>query len=344
MDNRARQDLLGDLLSSVSRTFYLTLRILPSSIRPQIGLAYLLARATDTIADTQAVPLEDRLDVLALYRDRILGRSSSPIRLEQFGKAGPSAQTAGEPSQAERMLLLRIEEAIALLNEFSDEDQTRIREVIDIIAGGQQLDLERFGRADGANPRSLQTDAELDDYTWRVAGCVGEFWTRMCLAHLFPAPSIDTETFLNKGIRFGKGLQLVNILRDLPADLRKGRCYLPAEALARAGLKPRDLLEPAAESKLRPTYDGYLGLAHDHLAAGWDYTQAIPGRFVRLRLACAWPILIGARTLGRLRSEAILDPNHRVKVTRAEVRRMMTGSVLALAWPRAWRRLFAKAL
>src|SRR6185503_12981205 len=115
MDNRARQDLLGDLLSSVSRTFYLTLRILPSSIRPQIGLAYLLARATDTIADTQAVPLEDRLNVLALYRNRILDRASAPIRLEQFAKAGPSGKTDGEPSQAERMLLGRIEEAIALL-------------------------------------------------------------------------------------------------------------------------------------------------------------------------------------------------------------------------------------
>src|SRR6185503_19637308 len=128
MDNRASQDLLGDLLSSVSRTFYLTLRILPRSIRTQIGLAYLLARATDTIADTQAVAVERRLEVLGLYRDRILGRSSSPIRLEPFAQSGRSGETSLEPSPGEQMLLTRIEEAIALLAQFSAEDQTRIRE------------------------------------------------------------------------------------------------------------------------------------------------------------------------------------------------------------------------
>ena len=68
-------DLLKDLLRSVSRSFYLTLRVLPKSIRPQIGLAYLLARATDTIADTDAVPINRRMETLALYRDRILGVS-----------------------------------------------------------------------------------------------------------------------------------------------------------------------------------------------------------------------------------------------------------------------------
>ena len=49
------------LLQSVSRSFYLTLRILPAAVRPQIGLAYLLARTTDTIADTELVSLEQRL-------------------------------------------------------------------------------------------------------------------------------------------------------------------------------------------------------------------------------------------------------------------------------------------
>ena len=50
--------LLGGLLRDVSRSFYKTLAILPGSIRPQISLAYLLARTTDTIADTEIVPVE----------------------------------------------------------------------------------------------------------------------------------------------------------------------------------------------------------------------------------------------------------------------------------------------
>jgi farnesyl-diphosphate farnesyltransferase len=48
---------LTDLLKATSRSFYLTLRVLPAAVRPQISLAYLLARTTDTIADTEIVPL-----------------------------------------------------------------------------------------------------------------------------------------------------------------------------------------------------------------------------------------------------------------------------------------------
>src|SRR5262245_58143271 len=60
----ARDELLTDLLRSVSRSFYTTLRILPPQIRPQISLAYLLARTTDTIADTGLVPVAERLGAL----------------------------------------------------------------------------------------------------------------------------------------------------------------------------------------------------------------------------------------------------------------------------------------
>ena len=51
---------LNDLLKATSRSFYLTLRVLPAAVRPQIGLAYLLARTTDTIADTELVALDSR--------------------------------------------------------------------------------------------------------------------------------------------------------------------------------------------------------------------------------------------------------------------------------------------
>lgn len=59
-----QSEVIGPLLRDVSRSFYLTLRVLPSEIRPQISLAYLLARATDTIADTKAVPRAKRLAAL----------------------------------------------------------------------------------------------------------------------------------------------------------------------------------------------------------------------------------------------------------------------------------------
>lgn len=331
--------LLTDLLQAVSRSFYLTLRVLPSSVRPQIGLAYLLARTTDTIADTELVPVPERLAALADLRERILGTRTEPI---YFGFIA-SAQSSATGSEAERVLLERAEEIVGVLAKLSASDQRIIRDVLATITSGQELDLHRFGDASAERLLALQSDAELDDYTYRVAGCVGEFWTRMCRAHVFPNATLDDVALLRDGVRFGKGLQFVNILRDLPRDLQAGRCYLPVERLARVGLAPGDLRRSNVEKRLRPVYDELLDLAEAHLAAGWQYTNALPRAAMRVRLACAWPVLIGVKTLARLRTENPLDATRRVKVSRREVRNVLVSSVCRYPFASSWWRLFEQA-
>ena len=333
---------LFSLLKEVSRSFYLTLRILPGAVRSQIGLAYLLARATDTVADTRAVPVESRLATLATLRARILGQTADAISLNLF-TGSTSADSAAVPSAAEQILLQRIEEFLACLRTVSDADRQLIRAVLSIIISGQELDLQRFGRAQPGQIIALANEQELDDYTFRVAGCVGEFWTRLCRAHLFPATPLDENLLIQNGIRFGKGLQLVNVLRDLPADLRQGRCYLSEDRLAALGLKPADLLNMSNYERLRPFFEFLLDLAQGHLEAGWQYTNSLPRRCRRLRLACAWPILIGVATLSKLRHTNILDRSQRVKITRTEVRRIIGRSLLAQIWPPLWQRLFTRA-
>ena len=331
----ANTPLLTDLLREVSRSFYLTLRWLPGAVRPQIGLAYLLARATDTIADTDLVPVEQRLDALAALRERILGTARHPVAFPTL------AQRQG--TAAERQLLERIEDAIAILSALSEADQQLIGAVLRTIIGGQELDLRRFADASGDAIVALHTDDELDDYTYRVAGCVGEFWTRMCRTHLFPNAPLDEARLLADGVRFGKGLQLVNILRDLPADLRQGRCYLPEPELGKHGLKPSDLLQPEAQPKFRPYYESLLDRAEAHLRAGWAYTNQLPRGSVRVRLVCAWPILIGVQTLARLRQQNVLDASQRIKISRADVRGIVLSSLLAYPWPGAWNNLYVRA-
>src|SRR5205814_4601623 len=107
--------------------------------RPHIGLAYLLARTTDTIADTGLVPVERRLQVLQSLRERISGESRSPL---DFGDL-----VRNQSSPAERVLLEKCEASLALLQSFSDSDVRLIRAVLDIIASGQELDLRRFADA-----------------------------------------------------------------------------------------------------------------------------------------------------------------------------------------------------
>jgi farnesyl-diphosphate farnesyltransferase len=328
----APDQLLTSVLRDVSRSFYLTLRALPGGVRPQIGLAYLLARTTDTIADTELVPVDQRLGALQALRERILGSRSAPLDLGEL--AGRQA------SAAERVLLQECETSLGLLLGLEAADRERVRTVLATIISGQELDLRRFVGASEAHVAALNSASELDDYTYRVAGCVGEFWTRMCRAHLFAEDPLDEPSLIAQGVRFGKGLQLVNILRDVAADLRQGRCYLPAQGLAACGLKPEDLLQPAIEPRLRPLYDAWLDQAEAHLQAGWAYTNTLPRRCVRVRLACAWPLLIGRETLLLLRHGKVLDPHRRLKASRPQVRRILWRSVLYYPWPAAWRSLF----
>jgi farnesyl-diphosphate farnesyltransferase len=290
-----------------------------------------LARTSDTIADTELVAPEQRLEALQALRQRIQGRGEAPL---DFGTLARQQST-----QAEALLLEKCETSLTLLRSLPAVDARLVREVLDVITSGQELDLQRFAGASARALVALRTEDELDDYTYRVAGCVGEFWTKICRAHLFPKAMLDDAVLLANGVRFGKGLQLVNILRDLATDLRNGRCYLPAQQLAPASLKPEELLEPANEPRLRPLYQTYLGRAEAHLLAGWAYTRALPRSCVRVRLACAWPILIGRETLSRLRTGNPLDPAHRIKVSRREVRQIMLRSILLYPLPKLWERM-----
>ena len=332
-------DSLNDLLRATSRSFYLTLRVLPARVRPQISLAYLLARTTDTIADTELVPLAQRLHALQILRERILGSREQP------GNFTGLAQHQGSP--AEKLLLEKVEDSLALLKTLSPADLKLVRDVLVTITSGQELDLRRFGslgakasRPAGQRIIALETAADLDDYIYRVAGCVGEFWTKICRAHLFPNAKLDEQRFLTDGIRFGKGLQLVNILRDLPADLKNGRCYLPAQKLDEARLFPEILLSPAAAPNFLPLFHEYLDKAEAHLAAGWRYTNTLPFGQVRVRLACAWPVLLGIRTIEKLRAANIFELQQRVKVSRGEVRGILLRSLLACPLPFLWRNQF----
>ena len=323
---------LTDLLKATSRSFYLTLRVLPEAIRSQIGLAYLLARTSDTIADTELVAPDQRIEALQKFRERILGQTSEPLN---FGELAQKQNLS-----AEKLLLEKIEDSLAALQNFSAADQKLIRDVLATITGGQELDLRRFAKVSAGKIVALETAVDLDDYIYRVAGCVGEFWTKICRAHLFPQARLDEVQLISDGVRFGKGLQLVNILRDLPDDLKNGRCYLPAQRLDEAKLLPEVLLSPVNEEKILKLFREYLDKAESHLSAGWRYTNTLPFSQFRVRLACAWPVLIGMKTIEKLRAASVVELQQHLKISHGERNGIIWRSVLASPFPRVWRNLF----
>ena len=142
----------------------------------------------------------------------------------------------------------------------------------------------------------------------------------MSLAHLITLPSEKEEEFFEKGIRFGKALQMINILRDIPEDLRFGRCYIPEQELSKHKMKPEDLYDSNNIEKFRPLYDEYLDLTNDHLDAAVEYIKMLPETQFRLKASCMLPVLIGQRTVTLLREGNILDSSDRIKVTRDEIK------------------------
>ena len=151
------------LLEATSRSFYPTLKYLPKKIRGQIGLLYLLARVADTIADSKHGESEVLLKLLRDYNDVAQGRSST---LPDFTEIA-LIQT----NENEAELLRNVSDVVEGLEVYREEDRVLILECLEIIVGGQILDLERFGTAkDGGNISALSSEEELDDYAFRVAG------------------------------------------------------------------------------------------------------------------------------------------------------------------------------
>ncbi len=318
-------DLTSALLPRVSRSFYLSLAVLSSAVRPAVGLAYLLARAADTVADTRLI--ERRARIIHLNALRAELNDLEPGRL-----ANVIAASTSQSPPAERELISRLPELYIAYRALPADDRDRVRRVVDTIIEGMTRDLSLFPGEDESTLAALETIEELDRYTYLVAGCVGEFWTEVQVAHRPRLRDWDLAVMRQLGVRFGKALQLTNVLRDVPRDLRHGRCYLPHRELAALGLSPRDLLDPATGPRVEPLLGRLIGIALDHYEAGWRYTFAIPRAEARMRLACAWPLLIGLRTLDLVvRSPSWLDPAVTLKVPRARVYGLLACS-LATVW------------
>jgi hypothetical protein len=66
----------------------------------------------------------------------------------------------------------------------------------------------------------------------------------------------------------------------------------------------------------------------------------LPFRHMRIRMACAWPALIGIKTLAHLRSGNVLDADKHIKLARSEIRCLILRSTLLYPFPPAWFRLF----
>lgn len=291
-----------ELLKAVSRTFYLSMRLLPAEMRRAVSVAYLLARASDSVADTSTAAPEVRLAVLRDMAHCLAGEADAEETERLFMRLG-GAMAQAQKNPAEFRLLRFFGDCLSQLKALPETEKAPVRRVLGHILEGQMWDLTAFAETD-----TVADDEATRRYTWQVAGCVGEFWTELGYAVLGErfAPETRRAVLTRAAARYGQGLQLVNILRDREEDAACGRRYLCSD--------------PAV----------WMDRAERYLQDGVDYSSRLRG--FRLRLASVLPAMLGLKTLKLLRRSGA----GRVKISRACVyRTLLMAAFFALCPPRA---------
>lgn len=266
-----------------------------------VSIGYLLARASDTLADTEKVPAKLRLECLDLFMDALKDDRVREELLELISKRFVKYQTNAK----EKLLLEKLGDVYAWYDTVREWAWKDIADVIKPIVDGQRWDVEFFGIDKN---RQVKSEEDLDRYCYQVAGSVGEFWGNVG-QHAYKRFSTFSDDILKiRGVRYGKGLQLINILRDLPEDLEQGRCYLP-------GIDTED-----TESLVKATKK-YRNQARKYLEQGLSYATSL--RQKRSRVATALPALIGLKTLELMDEASWEDWQAGIKISRKEVRKSL---------------------
>lgn len=316
-------ELGGDLLKSVSRTFYLSLKLLPGGTRAPIALGYLLARASDTVADTLSGQRATKTEILTNFDLAIEGCAEARRISAEFAKE----HAGGLSHPGEATLLARFDHCLSWLDTFDEPRQELVRSTLRTIIEGQRIDMKTF-LSDTA-VTAIATPGDLEHYTYCVAGSVGEFWTHVCSSELgLECFDDQPRKMLPAGIALGKGLQLINILRDFPVDWSRGRCYLPKNQIIHAGGSLE--ADPINCDSFKKVSRQWEGVCERYLDQGLTYVTRITSR--RLRLATSLPLLFAIKTLRTLQSSSWEQRWSGVKISRSDTRRISArASVVSLS-------------
>lgn len=314
MEKRERALLSGDIksiLKNVARTLYLSVKIMPEPVKTSMGMGYLLCRVMDTVVDNPGIGAGDKLEILRLMRGVVKPANAAQV----LEKVRALAQFTRKPSEKE--LLLKFSKILSIYEKFPEADRDLFVELLGGVAEGMEMDVRTFP---GGTPAAFGTAAELERYCALIGGAPGTFWARLYREAIRRSNSAAAHFPLEKDAEMiGSALQMVNILKDLAADLRIGRCYIPQADLDKKNMKPADLLSPANMERLRDITAGWMCWAVDRLDQSEAFVSAIPKTELALRAAVIWPVYWAMDTLAELSHANLLDPEARPRISRNRI-------------------------
>lgn len=312
------------LLKNTSRSLYLSVQALPRRMRGAFGIAYLLCRYADSIADTYLIPQDRRLHWIEQFPGIILRQDKT------LGAELAKEVSGRSENKYEEELIKTLNPCLDAFNRVPDEQKEFIHEVVQSVCDGMRMDLTCFPGEDAQHIHAFAHDDALEKYCRLMGGAPGLFWSK--LIYNTTAVRLPENEFYRLGEHVGDALQIVNILRDLPKDLRIGRCYLPQTDLNRENLTPSDLLDPAHSARLEPVKTKWIKWGLSRLASAKAYYKTLPKTQCGQRAAVAWPVLWTADTLYKVyREPDLLDVHKRVKISRAVIYSTMLLTPLLLA-------------
>ena len=313
---------LKDILKNVSRTLYLSINILPEPLKTSMALGYLVARTMDTVVDCPAIDAGVKREMLGLFR-------SLENKNNAWSLAARIKQAANSvPDPKEKELLFKFEKIAALYAAFPGPELAPLKAMVNGVAKGMEMDIEAFP-GPGTPPHqpgwcggvtALKSEDELKRYCACIGGEPGIFWARL-YRETIRRNNLNSDNFPSEAdaALIGSALQITNILKDLAADLRIGRCYLPQTDLDRLELKSWDLLKPGNMEQVRPVVYKWISWAVDQLDLSERFLASIPKTELALRAAFVWPVYWAMDTLQEVAKANLLEPSGRPKIKRTRI-------------------------
>jgi farnesyl-diphosphate farnesyltransferase len=288
-------ELLPELkkgLKDVARSFYLSLILFPPVLRTQVSVAYFFCKTADTIVDQNHFDRADRGEILLQFYKTAAGLFSLSDFMKTFEAKRISANFVP--------LFSLIPDALTLFHQFSDDDQKLILEVLEQVISGMKRDLKE---------EPMNSEEELDQYCYDVAGSAGEFLTKLFFRYQFIEN--DLEEMISLGEALGKGLQLTNIIRDRLEDDERNRVYLPSG------------VDFSSDSIIFPKTLSYL-------ENGLKFVISVPKGAWRIRLTSLWPLLFAMKTLAKLAKHPPLNSSQKIKLSRPKIYLTMVVSLFVV--------------
>lgn len=315
------------ILQKVSRTYALTIRALGQPFREPVLIGYLLCRIADTYEDTAEIPFELKHEALEIFKAIFTGKKNLDEALSRINEIVSPYFSFDDD---EEFLATYLAPVFDRYYTFDVEIQKIVaRTVIEMVEGMMDTIKKQYEQGEVGT----DTEEELDQYMYYVAGTVGNLLTDLFAYH---SPWIGKKLhrqLCSYNESFGRALQLTNIIKDAMGDLKRGVSFIPKDLAREYKVAPDKLHLPEHREQAHKVMSRLIVKAVGDLNKAMEYTLLIPKAEPRMRLFCVMPVLFAIKTLAvAMKNDDLLDPDKKVKITRADVKQVLRFITINCLW------------